>query len=687
MSDTNSSVVIKFLTTGDWSALVQGREQMEAMTTAVNIAKTALSGFGVGLGLEGIKSLVTSSLELGKSIENLSARVQISTQAFQVLGKVAQESGLDQESMSTILAKLRGTIDTAAESGGKAAKAFQVLGLNAKVLSQAPLEDSLIAIARAVANASDKTAAYSAAVEILGVRNMPKLVEMLNKLAHGGYDEAAKSATLLSDTEIQTLKKSSDAWDAFFNKIHVGFAELTAFAIDHGKTIVNAVSLGSDPLAVGGAAINGIIGAFSGPSAGDFHGPGITNAPTASTQAADALAASSAAQNQQDAMALTSQEGMNAAKKEELDITKKIAEAVQAGLEATKKQGDAIQRGVDAANKLTDPFTEQEKQAEQIKTAWQAGALNMEQAKAALESLSDEAWDKALKLAAFDFDTGGGKGVEKEQSKFTQITDAYEASQASGVQGNPNYLSATQAAQAALMEYATKVGAVGQQLEGVFTTVTSSISGGLAHAFDGLLMKTMTLGQAFRSIWQSFVSSMFSAFSEMLAQYIVKKAAMFAIDELMAAKGLLLSLATSAKSLLAWLPAAIAASISSYGLAAAIGTAAVIALVAGFREQGGPVESGSAYVVGEKRPEVFVPNTSGFIVPSVGEFQSKYGGDGSSMVSPARGSGPSSGGGGGGDQHHFYLYTDVNQAMQHAARNPSMKKTLINTLNGKVRGL
>ncbi|MDO1560426.1 tape measure protein [Brevundimonas sp. 2R-24] len=37
----------------------------------------------------------------------------------------------------------------------------------------------------------------------------------------------------------------------------------------------------------------------------------------------------------------------------------------------------------------------------------------------------------------------------------------------------------------------------------------------------------------------------------------------------------------------------------------------------GFRANGGPVQAGSAYVVGEKRPELFVPNVSGKIVPRI----------------------------------------------------------------------
>lgn len=35
------------------------------------------------------------------------------------------------------------------------------------------------------------------------------------------------------------------------------------------------------------------------------------------------------------------------------------------------------------------------------------------------------------------------------------------------------------------------------------------------------------------------------------------------------------------------------------------------------REFGGPVSKGRSYIVGEKRPELFVPNTNGIIVPQL----------------------------------------------------------------------
>lgn len=48
----------------------------------------------------------------------------------------------------------------------------------------------------------------------------------------------------------------------------------------------------------------------------------------------------------------------------------------------------------------------------------------------------------------------------------------------------------------------------------------------------------------------------------------------------------------------------------------------------GARERGGPVQKGRPYVVGEKRPELFVPNQNGMILPKVPEIGGRGGGGG-----------------------------------------------------------
>lgn len=69
------------------------------------------------------------------------------------------------------------------------------------------------------------------------------------------------------------------------------------------------------------------------------------------------------------------------------------------------------------------------------------------------------------------------------------------------------------------------------------------------------------------------------------------------------------------------------------------------ALFGGFRANGGPVQAGRAYVVGERRPEVFVPNQAGSIIPRVPNMAGAGGGPGITVDAKttidARGADPS----------------------------------------------
>ena len=63
-----------------------------------------------------------------------------------------------------------------------------------------------------------------------------------------------------------------------------------------------------------------------------------------------------------------------------------------------------------------------------------------------------------------------------------------------------------------------------------------------------------------------------------------------------------------------------------FGLAAANAALATAQALSGYRAAGGPVKAGHAYVVGEHRAEVFVPDRDGTIVPSVDQYSATGGG-------------------------------------------------------------
>jgi hypothetical protein len=195
-------------------------------------------------------------------------------------------------------------------------------------------------------------------------------------------------------------------------------------------------------------------------------------------------------------------------------------------------------------------------------------------------------------------------------------------------------------------------------------------------------MKTKSFGQSVKDIWVGFEQSAISAFSQMVAKYLMSKLTMFAIDEAVAAKGLLLSAASSAKSLIMWLPAAISASISSYGMAAAIGAAAVIAVVAahGFEEGGYTGDGGSSEVAGVVHRGEYVMPASAVQYLGRDNLARMH----EMAVNPTAGA-STAGGGGGGVSHSFHFHQDMNEAVRAALKSPATHKHLVNISERTVR--
>lgn len=120
---------------------------------------------------------------------------------------------------------------------------------------------------------------------------------------------------------------------------------------------------------------------------------------------------------------------------------------------------------------------------------------------------------------------------------------------------------------------------------------------GVRDGLANLIIYSEDLGESLKAVALDFGSSMITAISQEVAEfslgwtkklvvYAATKAQMFVIDTAYAAKGLALQLGAAAKSLLAWIPSAIAAAISSFGVAGALGIAAVVAALASFADGG-----------------------------------------------------------------------------------------------------
>ncbi|HEO9234885.1 TPA: tape measure protein [Enterobacter asburiae] len=155
-----------------------------------------------------------------------------------------------------------------------------------------------------------------------------------------------------------------------------------------------------------------------------------------------------------------------------------------------------------------------------------------------------------------------------------------------------------------------------------------------SNALTGIITGSMSASEALQSIGSTVLNSVINTFVQMGVEW-VKSAVMgaaaqtSAIATTTAAQTAGLATTTAASTAAAtttmavWTPAAAVASIGSFGGAAAIGIAALIAAmamaggIAGKRKNGGPVSAGSMYQVGEGgMPEIYRANNgSQYMIP------------------------------------------------------------------------
>lgn len=135
-----------------------------------------------------------------------------------------------------------------------------------------------------------------------------------------------------------------------------------------------------------------------------------------------------------------------------------------------------------------------------------------------------------------------------------------------------------------------------------------AVSGATTNSIVGLLNGTQSAEEAAKNLGNALLSSVVGSLVEMGAQYLTNMIIGQTANAAMVAS----SVASGAAVAAAWAPAAAMASLASFGAnaaPAAAGISSTTALAAGLaltgvREQGGQMNAGGSYLVGERGPEI-----------------------------------------------------------------------------------
>ncbi|EOW9565729.1 tape measure protein [Enterobacter hormaechei] len=159
------------------------------------------------------------------------------------------------------------------------------------------------------------------------------------------------------------------------------------------------------------------------------------------------------------------------------------------------------------------------------------------------------------------------------------------------------------------------------EINNMLGAAIDSLQGGATSAITGLINGNQSLQESFANIGTTILNSVVGSLVQMGIEWVKSQL----MGQAAAAASLASTMAQATAAASAWAPAAMSASIATMGSAAAVGQTAYAGsllaakgmAVAGARYNGGPVDAGSLYRVGEKgKPEIFqASNGSQYMIP------------------------------------------------------------------------
>lgn len=268
------------------------KAQLRGVAEAATSLTTSFAAVGAGVGLAALAGATRDAINFGDRLNDLSKATGGTVEQLSFLDFAADQSGTSLEAISGGVAKLQKNLSTVAKGGGKeAAAALAALNLNASDLARQDLIGQLGAVGDGLAkiqNPAERSATAQAlfgksAKELLpfllegskGIGGMAERFVELNGVISQGqaskFDElndsigqmhlAARGAgaavgealapalTSLFSTIAEAVPQVGPFFDAFINRLQLGFAKVVKFTAEADLAIAQSLqsTLGSLP--------------------------------------------------------------------------------------------------------------------------------------------------------------------------------------------------------------------------------------------------------------------------------------------------------------------------------------------------------------------------------------------------------------------------------------------------------
>jgi hypothetical protein len=249
--------------TGFERGIQRSKQAVGKMQKAVVGAANALAKMGLASASAAVLLLSRNAIQLGSYLSDVAESTGFATREFQVFRGALIDAGGKAENMEKAITLMQKAIVQGSEGMTTYTRAFERLGLNVDDLRKMKPEDQFQAIGRAIAGASDQQGALTAAIEIFGQRNAPRLIEVFKRLDKDGYGKMAKDIEaaygIMDEATQKALDRAADQIERFKNKATIKVGELIAGEADGAALKILGLSISKAGAQLGVGMVNGIM--------------------------------------------------------------------------------------------------------------------------------------------------------------------------------------------------------------------------------------------------------------------------------------------------------------------------------------------------------------------------------------------------------------------------------------------
>lgn len=573
----NPQVNIEINATGNASAVLKGLN-----TQFGSFFSTLKAGFTLNLGAK----LAEVVLNLPRAVKELAAYADglkdsaeaagVAFEAYQVLGRSLRQSGADVSVLEKALTALRKSEQDALSGVQGVQQSFAILGIDAAKLATLPLPLQLEEIGKGMQRAGESTAALNAVADILGSKSVPKLRATLKALADEGFaglaQAASKSGAILSDetaTSFGSLDDKIDDLKLRFKNLSAEFLNLLKPVFDIGLKIGNFLI---DVFQRVVLAINRVLRAI---------GALIAVATTDLTLSeANKLLEDAAKQDEQRQKngSPVSPGPAQVAPERQIKNLRDLTEVERNQFEFLTKSGETGSRDVELRlATLARDFT---MTAEQRKSATETILRGQLDDLATLQKSLDAA------LATLNRDDPRFQQLERARDQTSDLRTG-ATQRLLQLRAAPQTMG--EGARAGVVGFVDSVGTMASQVANAIQSTLGSAVNSITEGIHGWITGALTFGQALQNIGLKVLDTMLQTIIQMGVQWVITstlgKLGLISMDTLQSAllaKKVVEVNAAEAATLPAKTQGAVTASISSFGVAAALGVVAALAAIAAF---------------------------------------------------------------------------------------------------------